>query len=179
MNALCQYARPGSIRELQSVIERAVTLASGPSLKIPVAELHSPLTPVCEEAKSTTRRPARSILAEVDRDQIVQALQETAGRVGRPEWRRCPPGTQTDYVDHTHGQARYQPQARSEPKVDTTDTSDTRYLECAGLATRLKFLRIKCLRRSAHPLRVWHPSCFKPMCAEIQTLFKEMNRNEN
>jgi|ERR1700722_9382303 len=76
MNALCQYARPDRIRELQSVIERAVTLASGPSLKIPVPELHSPPTPVSEEAKSTKRRPVRSILAEVDRDQIVQALQE-------------------------------------------------------------------------------------------------------
>jgi transcriptional regulator with GAF, ATPase, and Fis domain len=41
-------------------------------------------TAVSEDAssKSTKRTPVRSILAEVDRNQIVQALQEAGGRVG-------------------------------------------------------------------------------------------------
>jgi transcriptional regulator with GAF, ATPase, and Fis domain len=88
MNALCQYSWPGNIRELQNVIERAVILSSGPTLKVPVAELQ-PCTmtvPANEDAssRSTKRRPVRSILAEVDRDQIVQALKEADGRVGGP-----------------------------------------------------------------------------------------------
>src|SRR5258707_37541 len=50
MNALCQYAWPGNIRELQNVIERAVILSSGPVLKVPVGELHSRTARVCEDA---------------------------------------------------------------------------------------------------------------------------------
>src|SRR5437660_1405403 len=86
MNALCQYSWPGNIRELQNVIERAVILSSGPTLKVPVAELQprTMTVPASEDAssRSTRRRPVRSILAEVDRDEIIQALKEADGRVG-------------------------------------------------------------------------------------------------
>ncbi|MCU1296070.1 MAG: transcriptional regulator, NifA subfamily, Fis Family, partial [Acidobacteriaceae bacterium] len=44
MNALCQYRWPGNIRELQNVIERAVILSTGPSLRVPVAELQPEMT---------------------------------------------------------------------------------------------------------------------------------------
>jgi len=88
MNALCQYSWPGNIRELQNVIERAVILSSGPTLKVPVAELQprTMTVPASEDAssRSTRRRPVRSILAEVDRDEIIQALKEADGRVGGP-----------------------------------------------------------------------------------------------
>ena len=86
MNALCQYSWPGNIRELQNVIERAVILSSGPTLKVPVAELQprTMTVPASEDAssRSTRRRPVRSILAEVDRNEIIQALKEADGRVG-------------------------------------------------------------------------------------------------
>ncbi len=86
MNALCQYSWPGNIRELQNVIERAVILSSGPTLKVPVAELQprTMTVPANEDAssRSTKRRPVRSILAEVDRNEIIQALKEADGRVG-------------------------------------------------------------------------------------------------
>src|SRR2546425_192345 len=86
MNALCQYSWPGNIRELQNVIERAVILSSGPTLKVPVAELQprTMTVPASEDAssRSTKRRPVRSILAEVDRNEIIQALKEADGRVG-------------------------------------------------------------------------------------------------
>jgi transcriptional regulator with GAF, ATPase, and Fis domain len=36
------------------------------------------------QAKSTRRTPVRSILAEVDRDQIIRALKEADGRIGGP-----------------------------------------------------------------------------------------------
>src|SRR5206468_4860000 len=73
---------------LQNVIERAVILSSGPTLKVPVAELQprTMTVPASEDAssRSTRRRPVRSILAEVDRDEIIQALKEADGRVGGP-----------------------------------------------------------------------------------------------
>src|SRR6267378_6794467 len=78
MDALCQYHWPGNIRELQNVIERAVILSPGPALVVPLSEMRPILTPMSagedESARSTRRRPVRSILAEVDRDQIIQAL---------------------------------------------------------------------------------------------------------
>jgi transcriptional regulator with GAF, ATPase, and Fis domain len=89
MNALCQYRWPGNIRELQNVIERAVILSSGPTLRVPIAEMQPrPVAvPGSEDASatSTRRRPVRSILAEVDRNQIIRALQEANGRVGGPD----------------------------------------------------------------------------------------------
>jgi formate hydrogenlyase transcriptional activator len=88
MNALCQYRWPGNIRELQNVIERSVILSSGPSLNVPIAELHSrtttPAANDAAQAKSIRRARVRSILAEVDRDQIIRALKEADGRVGGP-----------------------------------------------------------------------------------------------
>jgi formate hydrogenlyase transcriptional activator len=126
MNALCQYAWPGNIRELQNVIERAVILSSGPSLKVPVAELHSLSIQVSEDAslKPRKRRPVRSILSEVDRDQIVQALQEAGGRVGgrdgaaaRLDLKRTTFITRMKKLGIDSNQV-------SERKVDSTDTSD-------------------------------------------------------
>jgi len=88
MKALCQYQWPGNIRELQNVIERAVILSSGPSLKVPVTELQPRTAPVParddQSAHSTRRTPVRSILAEVDRNQIIRALKEADGRIGGP-----------------------------------------------------------------------------------------------
>jgi formate hydrogenlyase transcriptional activator len=88
MKALCQYRWPGNIRELQNVIERAVILSPGTSLNIPVGELqpHSTHAPAGEDAiaRSAKRMPIRSILAEVNRDQIIKALKEAGGRVGGP-----------------------------------------------------------------------------------------------
>src|SRR6201993_2171972 len=78
MNALREYPWPGNIRELQNVIERSVILSSGPSLNVPVAELHPRAMPMPAnegaQAKTPRRMPVRSILAEVDRDQIIRAL---------------------------------------------------------------------------------------------------------
>jgi formate hydrogenlyase transcriptional activator len=88
MKALCQYAWPGNIRELQNVIERAVILSSGATLTVPVSELRAPTPTRADSAEpssgSTRRRPVRSILAEVDANQIIQALRQT-GRIGGPD----------------------------------------------------------------------------------------------
>jgi len=88
MQALVHYHWPGNIRELQNVIERAVILSAGPSLNVPLTELQPRTAPVLarddQSAHSTRRTPVRSILAEVDRDQIIRALKETDGRIGGP-----------------------------------------------------------------------------------------------
>jgi formate hydrogenlyase transcriptional activator len=91
MRALCQYSWPGNIRELQNVIERAVILSAKSSLNVPIAELQPYAPPpraanvATNGSRSTRRTPVRSILAEVDRDQIIRALKEANGRVGGPE----------------------------------------------------------------------------------------------
>jgi len=86
MNALCEYHWPGNIRELQNVIERAVILSRGPALLVPLAEMQPRTGPApakeIASAKPPRRRPVRSILDEVDRDQIIQALKQADGRVG-------------------------------------------------------------------------------------------------
>jgi formate hydrogenlyase transcriptional activator len=88
MDALCRYPWPGNIRELQNVIERAVILSRGRALVVLLAELKgrttAQLTNEETSAKPTRRRPVKSILRDVDREQIIQALKETDGRVGGP-----------------------------------------------------------------------------------------------
>jgi formate hydrogenlyase transcriptional activator len=88
MEALCRYSWPGNIRELQNVIERAVILSLGSVLTVPFAELqpHSRRGPALEKpAVRSSRPPVRSILTDVDRNQIIQALKDAHGQVGGPE----------------------------------------------------------------------------------------------
>jgi formate hydrogenlyase transcriptional activator len=73
---------------LQNVIERAVIVSPGPALLVPLAEFRSQAKrqPASEKpaAQSTKRHPVRSILTDVDRHQIIQALRDAHGRVGGP-----------------------------------------------------------------------------------------------
>lgn len=84
MSALMRYRWPGNVRELQNVIERAVILSTGGVLRVPAEDLKAGggsstngSTPEAS-AEKTTRRA----IPVVDRDQIVQALKESGGRVG-------------------------------------------------------------------------------------------------
>jgi transcriptional regulator with GAF, ATPase, and Fis domain len=89
MDALCHYPWPGNVRELQNVIERAVILSPGPALIVPLAEMERHATPEAARERapirSARRHPVRSIIADVDREQIIHALKEADGRVGGPE----------------------------------------------------------------------------------------------
>lgn len=89
MEALKRYSWPGNVRELQNVIERAVILSPGPALVVPLvdADRHTKPEPDREAAplRSTRRRPVRSILLDVDREEIIRALRESEGRVGGPD----------------------------------------------------------------------------------------------
>jgi formate hydrogenlyase transcriptional activator len=74
MDALSHYAWPGNIRELQNLMERAALLSSGPSLKVPLAEIL---------AGSDLRMPGDgNVLKQAEREQIVRALRESNWVVG-------------------------------------------------------------------------------------------------
>jgi formate hydrogenlyase transcriptional activator len=129
MNALCQYHWPGNIRELQNIIERSVILSPGPSLNVSVAELHAPTTlaPSNETAqpKSTRRTPVRSILAEVDRNQIIRVLKEADGRVGGPSGAAARLGLKRTTFITRMKKLGIGPTQLSERELDTTVSSDT------------------------------------------------------
>lgn len=129
MNALCQYHWPGNVRELQNVIERAVILSRGPTLVVSLAEMQPLMTPVPAIAdakpKSARRPPVRSILADVDRDEIIQTLKETAGRVGGRDGAAARLGLKRTTFITRMKKLGVDPNQVSEREVDTADASDT------------------------------------------------------
>jgi formate hydrogenlyase transcriptional activator len=89
MDALCRYHWPGNVRELQNVIERAVIISTGPALSVDVADLKFPKTSHPQEravaAKSETNGgPLHNVLAETERQQILQALKHSNWVVAGP-----------------------------------------------------------------------------------------------
>jgi formate hydrogenlyase transcriptional activator len=94
MNALVNYSWPGNIRELQNVIERAVLVSNGPVLKVSLSDLKSrpsksiPEFHRVDEAGSAKSKeeaqPIRSVLEEVERKQILAALEQSHGIVAGP-----------------------------------------------------------------------------------------------
>ena len=72
MNALQDYHWPGNVRELENVLERAVINSSGPKLHL-VDELKKPFKGVNISQKT---------LDAVDRDYILQTLEQTHWKVG-------------------------------------------------------------------------------------------------
>src|SRR6266852_4604803 len=76
MEALSRYSWPGNIRELQNLMERAVLLSTGPSLRVPLAEI---LTDSGLSAAS-----GGNALEQAEREQILRALRESNWVVGGP-----------------------------------------------------------------------------------------------
>jgi formate hydrogenlyase transcriptional activator len=74
MEALSRYSWPGNIRELQNLMERAALLSSGPSLRVPLAEI------LAESGLSAAS--AGNVLDQVKRERIVRALRESSWVVG-------------------------------------------------------------------------------------------------
>jgi PAS domain S-box-containing protein len=84
MRAMVQYDWPGNVRELQNVIERAVILSSGGVLRVSPTDLKkgagasgrsggAAIAPV-KRSRSDAPRP--------ERNQVLEALQATGGRIG-------------------------------------------------------------------------------------------------
>jgi formate hydrogenlyase transcriptional activator len=77
LEALSLYDWPGNVRELRNLLERAMILCAGPTLKVHVpqadlATLVSPQTPV---------EPSSGGLREWERDHILRVLQDSGWRV--------------------------------------------------------------------------------------------------
>jgi formate hydrogenlyase transcriptional activator len=87
MNALIQYSWPGNIRELQNVIERAVLVSNGPVLKIPPGDLKSGTanSPQVRSSSAPLAKPIRNLLQDVERKQILDALERSNGVVAGPK----------------------------------------------------------------------------------------------
>src|SRR6202043_1267376 len=71
MDALSRYSWPGNIRELQNLMERAALLSTGPSLRVPLAEI-----------LSDPGFSGGNALEQAEREQILRALRETNWVVG-------------------------------------------------------------------------------------------------
>ena len=74
MDALSHYPWPGNIRELQNLMERAALLSTGPSLRVPLAEI---LTD-----SGLSAAGGSNALEQAEREQIVRALRESNWVVG-------------------------------------------------------------------------------------------------
>jgi formate hydrogenlyase transcriptional activator len=79
MDALVHYPWQGNIRELQNIVERAVILSPGPSLRVPLGELQ----PAAAHANEPTA--AATTLADAEKEHILGVLRETGWVVGGPE----------------------------------------------------------------------------------------------
>jgi two-component system, NtrC family, response regulator AtoC len=80
VQALQTYGWPGNVRELRNVIERAVLLASGPTIR--AADL--PLLPPAASASSSSPAPTASVsLEELERRHIEGVLRDTNWHQGR------------------------------------------------------------------------------------------------
>ncbi len=75
MDSLCRWHWPGNVRELQNVIERAVILSQGPTLRVPLSGL---------QAQAAPAAGAVLTLEGVEREHILHALDETAWVIGGP-----------------------------------------------------------------------------------------------
>jgi formate hydrogenlyase transcriptional activator len=69
MSVLVRYHWPGNIRELQNLVERAVILSTGPTLRVPVDALH-----VQASAPAAVNRKGET-LGEAERRHILSALE--------------------------------------------------------------------------------------------------------
>jgi formate hydrogenlyase transcriptional activator len=74
MDALCRWPWPGNVRELQNVIERAVILSQGPTLRVSLSELES--APQAPDQVLT--------LADAERQHILRTLEDTGWVIGGP-----------------------------------------------------------------------------------------------
>jgi formate hydrogenlyase transcriptional activator len=84
METLVRYHWPGNIRELQNVIERAVIISKGPTLKVPVADLQA-AAPVPTPRVQHNGETLREELDGQERGRILEALEQSNWVVAGPQ----------------------------------------------------------------------------------------------
>jgi two-component system response regulator PilR (NtrC family) len=75
-SALMAYRFPGNVRELENILERALTLASGDVIDVGDIQLRAEPQDVDEPA-GNDEAPLETQLEEIERDAIVKALEQT------------------------------------------------------------------------------------------------------
>src|SRR5271170_2855994 len=75
--ALQAYTFPGNVRELENILERAITLSTGGEIR--VGDIQLRVTPVGTPAAANTQNgsPLGDHLEEIERDAILKALEQT------------------------------------------------------------------------------------------------------
>jgi formate hydrogenlyase transcriptional activator len=88
MEALVRYHWPGTIRELQNVIERAVILSKGARLNVSLASLEPDVTPRASHAATkgtpSEHKRLQDILDETEQTEILRALEASDGIIAGP-----------------------------------------------------------------------------------------------
>ncbi len=75
MNTLLRHPFPGNVRELENILERAITLCEGNT--IDVQDLRLPLQPSVEPVPSNDKLSLEPYLDNIEKDVIVKALEQT------------------------------------------------------------------------------------------------------
>jgi formate hydrogenlyase transcriptional activator len=77
IHALTRYSWPGNVRELQNLMERAVLLSTGRSLRVPLGDIQTART-VCDDDVPSDS----NVLEQAERELILRALRESNWVVG-------------------------------------------------------------------------------------------------
>jgi len=77
LRALESYAFPGNVRELENILERAITLSTGGEVGIDDIQLRATPTPPGVAARATGGAALGDHLEEIERDAILKALEQT------------------------------------------------------------------------------------------------------
>jgi two-component system response regulator PilR (NtrC family) len=75
--ALLSYRFPGNVRELENILERALTLCSGEEIDLADLQLREDGQPPEERASVERGSPLGTQLEEIERDAIIAALEQT------------------------------------------------------------------------------------------------------
>jgi formate hydrogenlyase transcriptional activator len=76
MNALVSYAWPGNVRELENVIERALILSTGPTLKVDDSRVTTGASPPGSGGSQS--------LEAMERAHILTVLRDCEGKINGP-----------------------------------------------------------------------------------------------
>jgi two-component system response regulator PilR (NtrC family) len=77
LRALQSYAFPGNVRELENILERAITLSTGGEVGIDDIQLRATPTPPGVAVRATGGAALGDHLEEIERDAILKALEQT------------------------------------------------------------------------------------------------------